>query len=575
MNREELDLLIKNGFLQSNPDKALTTEELNNLVSQGFLEELPNHFFTFHNNLTWEVIYETLLFAERRLLHNIIAIHIEKHNSSNLEAVSDVLLYHFEKGRNYPKCVLYGAKAGDRETILFANEDALSFYKRALIALDNIKHSPRADRSLLFEHIGDVYENSGNHKEALANYRLALDTWRDIKKTTSKKPKYVPWKVKPSINEAFLMRKLAMSYEHNSEFDNAVTWLDKAEKILPLRPGRVAAQIAATRSATLYRKGDFLPAIKHGLRALKLAKKSGRKEDLAYAHNVVANSYIETGEFQKAIQHLQFSKNISYEIQDFPGIANSNYNLGNTYWHIGSLTDAAIHYKNALSADEQMHNASGITMDQYSLGSISLYIGEIDESIENLLGVYKAYESGVARRDLTGVSLGVLCKAYQLKGNLKEAENYIQKALSILGEDSQSGILVHVELQLAELFLAQGKPEEAKEKCLLISDQIKKTKAVTIEIILERILGNAYVKLHDLDHAFHHLGNSIKIASQIGSQHEEALSVIDYVKAAIESGNTGEEVRNSLSRALEILSKIGAKLDLKEAQKLAKRLSQQ
>ena len=39
MNRDELDLLIKNGFLQSEPDETITQNELGSLVNQGFLEE--------------------------------------------------------------------------------------------------------------------------------------------------------------------------------------------------------------------------------------------------------------------------------------------------------------------------------------------------------------------------------------------------------------------------------------------------------------------------------------------------------------------------------------------------------
>jgi len=572
VNRDELDLLIKNGFLQANPGESLTANELSNLVNQGFLEELPNHFFTFHNNLTWEVIYETLLFSERRLLHNIIAIHIEKNNANNLDAVADILLHHFENAREYKKCVFYGAKAGDRESTLFSNEEALSFYNRALNALDNINHALLADRSLLYEHIGDVYENSGNHKEALANYQFALDTWQKIHGEKSKKPALVPWKIKPSTNEAYLMRKLAMSYEHNSEFDSAITWLDQAERILPTRPGRVAAQIAATRSATLYKKGDFLKAMEYGQRALQLARRSGRKEDEAYAHNMIANSCNETGDFKKAIRHLQKSSDISQELNDFPGIAISNYNLGNSYWALGALQQAANHYKMSLEADETMHNVSGMTMDHYSLGSVLLDIGELDQCIEYLSNVVTDYDSGNARRDLTGMTLAILGKAYRLQGKIAEAEKCITRSLDLLKGDSESGIFLHVQLQLAELLISENKPGEAKQKCLDLMKQVKETKAISIEIILQRTLGNAYFKLHDLDQAFQHLNDSIKIASEIGAEHEEALSIIDLAEVCIKSDKVSKDIRTMLVRAVDTLDKIGAKLDLKRAKNLAKQL---
>ncbi|WP_455220486.1 hypothetical protein [Kaarinaea lacus] len=572
MKRDELDLLIKNGFLQAEPDEALTTKELNNLVTQGFLEELPNHFFTFHNNLTWEVIYETLLYAERRQLHNIIAIHIEKHNNNNLDTVADLLLYHFEKGRNLQKCVLYGAMAGDKASSLFANEDALSFYSRSLNALESLKRVTPADNSLLYEHIGDVNENIGNHKEALSNYQAALDTWHTAK--NGRKPKYVPWKLKPSTHEAFLARKIAMSLEHDSEYDHALEWLDKAEKKLPSRPGRVACQIAATKSAVLYRKGEFQNAIHFGKLALKLAKRSGRKQDLAYAHNMLANSYMELAQLKEAITHLRDAEQICVSESDFPGIATANHNIGNCYYALGRLRDAVSHFKNALYADEQMHNASGVTMSHFNLGNILVDVGDINESIEHLNFVLDEYEKGKCKRDLASASHMVLSRANRLNKDLDKAYFHIKESMKMLEQDSVTSVYVYAELQYAELLLEQDQPMKALEICDRILKMAKDQDAKMLEIQAARVLGQTKARVQDYDSSISHLLHSIELANSMGIEHEEALSINAYIDIAVRSKNVTPSTIQMSNHAIKILTKIGAKRDLAEARKLASQLHQ-
>jgi tetratricopeptide (TPR) repeat protein len=570
MKRDELDLLIKNGFLQAEPDATLTTKELNNLVHQGFLEELPNNFFTFHNNLTWEVIYETLLYAERRQLHNIIAIHIEKHNSNTLETVADLLLYHFEKGRNLQKCVLYGAMAGDKASSLFANDDALSFYDRSKNALESLKKITPADLSLLYEHIGDVNENIGNHKEALANYQNALDIWGTAK--NGSKPKYVPWKLRPSTHEAFLTRKIAMSLEHDAEYDRALQWLDKAEKKLPSRPGRVACQIAATRSAVLYRKGEFQNAIHFGKLALKLAKRSGRKQDQAYAHNMLANSFMELAQLKDAITHLRDAEQICVSESDFPGIATANHNIGNCYYALGRLQDAVSHFKNALYADEQLLNSSGVTMSHFNLGNILIDTGDITESIRHLNFVLNEYEKGKCKRDLASASHMILARANRINNDLDKAYFHIQESMQMLEQDSSTSVYVYAELQYAELLLEQNQPMKALEICDRILKIAKDQDAKMLEIQAARVLGQTKARIQEYDSAISLLRHSIELANNMGIEHEEALSINAYTQIAVRSQNVTPATLEMSHHAIKILTKIGAKRDLAEARELASQL---
>jgi len=570
MTLGEIDLLIKNGYLQSAPDTALIAEQIGSLVKQGFLEELPNHFFSFQNNLTWEVIYETLLYAEKRLLHNIIATHIEKHNQSNLDTVADMLLYHFEKSQNYAKCVKYGATAGEMASSLFANEDAISFYTRSINALEGIKRQSPVDLSLLQERIGDANENMGRHKEAITHYQKALDIWRSTSK--NKKPKYISWSPRPSTYESSLARKIAMSLEHDAEYDQALKWLDEAEKFLPRRPGNVASQIAATKSATLFRKGEFEQAISFGKQALHVAKRSAHKVEEAYAHNMIANSYIQLGVLNKAVNHLNFAEKICVEIEDIPGIATASNNLGDCYYYLGDFKTAVTHYKNALLSDERMHNQSGITMGHFNLGNILVDIGDLATASSHLEEVIRDYKAGHCRRDLAAATYLTLCKCLRLQKQLDAALSAINESLNILKNDDQSSISNHAKLQLAELLIEKDDANAAKEMAIKILNKAREMNISGLELIADRVVAKACLQFNDFENASTHISNSIKLANKIGAEHEEALSIVLLTRVAIASNQITPSVRSSLERAIGILSKIGAQLDLAEANNLVNQL---
>lgn len=573
MHRDEIELLIKNGFLQSEPDETLTQNELSSLVNQGFLEELPNHFFSFHNNLTWEVIYETLLYSERRLLHNIIAIHIEKHNKENLDAVSDLLLYHYERSRNLKKCVFYGALAGDRASSMFANKDALAFYQRSLSALDQLKRDLPVDRCTIYEHIGDVHENAGAHKNALDAYYKALEFWSQST-SSRKKTVHVPWNLKPSTHEALLARKIAMSLEHNSEYDEALKWLDKAENVLPSRPGKVASQIAATRSATLYRKGELEQAISWGKSALKIAKRTKQKGDAAYAHNMIANTFIQLGSLKKAITHLEQAEKICVETEDFPGIATVSSNLGDCHYYLGDLAGATKHYNNALISDEKLHNNAGIIMGHFNLGNIYTDIGELDKSISHLNKVIEAFKENKCRRDLAAAAFMSLSKCQRLNRKLNIAESAIKESLNLLKVDDQSKIFSFANLQYAELLLEQDNPEGARNIAESVLTEAKQQKNTGLELIAERILGNSHMQLKNLEMALEHGLKSIELSKNIGAEHEEALSILAHTNNLIASNRVTNLENNNIHRAIDILTKIGAKLDLERANKLLEKVNE-
>ena len=566
INRIELEQMILDGVIDETPDKDLFNKEIEELKKTGFVREQGDKInLMFQNSVTWEVVYETLLYAERRRLHYLVAMHIEKKSIDNLSHVASLLLHHYEHSNTYRECVKYGAMAGDKAASMYANNDAVEFYKRALKSLGNVKKILLVDESLLKEKIGDVYDRSGDDKKAECSFSEALNVW--MKASKSANPYLVPWKIKRTTRSSSLCQKIAVSCERQSDYDRSLEWLDKAIEVMPSRPGRVAAQIFASKSVALYRKGSYQEGMRWGGEALKVANRVGDASDIAYANNMLANSYVETGNIKKAIIYFKKAVSIYEKINNLSGIASANSNLGNCFGMLSDMNSSVKHLNIALENDKRVHNESSVAIDHQNLGSVYFILGQFDIAISHFETVLNV--SSECRSDLEGaVSIG-LCQCYLGKGDIKKSEEYIDKAINILKDTGQSGLVVEADLQLAELRIYQGMAKDALAICNRTLKKIHDQNAVYYEVKAERILGMAYRSLGNIEKAFKHLNNSIIISRDIGMIHDEAKAIL--IKSEIELVNRSRNQRDifkEVKYANKVFLKINANSDYDEGCRL-------
>ncbi|MEX1253421.1 MAG: adenylate/guanylate cyclase domain-containing protein [Dehalococcoidia bacterium] len=92
----------------------------------------PELSYMFKHALTHEVALSTLLVERRRALHRIVAAAIEELYSERLAEHYEALALHYYEGQSWEKALDYLEKAGDKAAAGYANEDAVTYYGRAL-----------------------------------------------------------------------------------------------------------------------------------------------------------------------------------------------------------------------------------------------------------------------------------------------------------------------------------------------------------------------------------------------------------------------------------------------------------
>lgn len=137
LGREFDEFLIKKIY----PDKKLLKRALANLRKLDMIHsqrERGKVKFLFKHILTQEVTYGTLSFVKKREIHRNIGSFIEEKLKDRREEFLGLLSHHFYNGQNYDKALLYSVEAGEKAKKVYANEEAIEFFTRAIESYEKL-----------------------------------------------------------------------------------------------------------------------------------------------------------------------------------------------------------------------------------------------------------------------------------------------------------------------------------------------------------------------------------------------------------------------------------------------------
>ena len=545
---------------------------LGDLAERGFMRSQGGDppVYAFSHGLLQEVVYGTLPYSERRVLHGAVLDHMEASRAGHLQAVCELLLHHSEGAQDITRTVRYAAMSGDRAAAIFANETAIDYYRRSLGALGQIARRTGGDRTWLLERVGDCLETLGRHKDAADTYTEALSEWRLAGRP---RPRLLASAGGDRAREAVLCRKVGAALERGSDYDGALRWLDEGLAALPRRRSNLAAQMCAARSVALFRKGMYQEGIRWGRRAVELALRSRDLREIAYSRSMLANSYIEHGELRQGIRQLRQAVRLYHELGDLPGQGISNNNLGSCYQDFGVLDAALYHYQVALQTDQRVGDVVDAAIVRNNIGEVLLALGRIDEAIAHFREVVRAQEGGADLAAVAGLAQVNLCRCLLTRGELDAAGRHLRRGQRLLRRLGAQGLLAEAALQHAELLLAQRRTASALRAARRALAQAESLNAQLLQARGERVLGLALAAAGADQSAETHLRAGIALARRIGAEHEEAQSALALARHLLDTHPRRSRAKVFLRRASSVFARMGAQLGLAEAERLQTRLA--
>ncbi len=134
--------------------------------------------YRFVHHLFQRYLYNDLSAAERQLLHGEIGMILEALYESKSDEIVVQLARHFDEAGDYERAAGYLLAAGDRARSLFAHQEAIDHYLRALEHLHQLGDDERLARTWM--RLGLTYHNAFDYRRSRQAYDEGFAVWQRI-----------------------------------------------------------------------------------------------------------------------------------------------------------------------------------------------------------------------------------------------------------------------------------------------------------------------------------------------------------------------------------------------------------
>lgn len=285
--------------------------------------------YRFSHALVHETVYQNLLFSRRSELHERAGRALERTAGPSPERLSDLeaLGHHWSLTADKAKGALYLVAAGDWARALYANEDAIRHYERALRILADCKGCSDQVPAVR-ERLADLLALTGQRSEAVAHYEAVRD---ELEGATNR------------VGAARLHRKIGGLYWEGGERDRASACFTSGLEQLGEDGDPIErAQLFQEMGRIAFRTGDNDGAIAWAERALaEAARETGVGDDperareaaatRAHAYNTLGAALARTGRLGEAVGQIEQSIRLAERHRLLQAACRGYTNLGVLY----------------------------------------------------------------------------------------------------------------------------------------------------------------------------------------------------------------------------------------------------
>lgn len=280
----------------------------------------------FQHILTQEVTYQTLLFSQRRQLHQRVAQWYEEtfaNDERALAAYYPLLVHHYHQAEHPAQEAKFAKLAAQQAEQTFANREALQYYARALDLTERTHLAERFSLLLAHERLCDL---TGDRK----TQRRDLDTLQEL-----------------------------------------------ADRLNDLNQ---RAEVTLRQANLAQNTGDYTTALELSRRATEQLRVSGSWELLVKAYLGSGRALIRLGRYEEARGVLEYSAQVAKNHHLRQHEADARRNLGAIEFYTGNYAEARQTYLHTLELYRDLNDQQGQVAMFNNLGAISRNLGEYESA---------------------------------------------------------------------------------------------------------------------------------------------------------------------------------------------------
>lgn len=402
----------------------------------------PELEYLFKHVLTQEVAYESLAVATRTMLHGMVGRFIEEQFPDELERYLDMLAFHFGRSDDVERQRRYFRLAADAARVAYANDIALSYFRRLRPLL------PPAERIGVLLREGEVLQLVGRWQEAEGAVRAALalaEASRD------------------EVAVARCCTELASLLAARGDYDAAIMIIDTVMPVwerLDDPSGHYDA--LALLGYVLTEIGEYTRGLRQLEHTNEIAVRLGDQGLIARSVGYIGALYVAISDYEMALFCLERSAALAQERSDWSLLDQTRSNIGFVHLAQQQVLDAAAVFHELLLRAAEIG-------DRRAMARLVRKIGRCHQLLGDLPAALRCYGFQIAiglelgeRRDMS-VGLGYLAGAYAESGDAERAARVGELAIGLCDSIRLVYWACEFRHDLARLRFTQGRLAEAED----------------------------------------------------------------------------------------------------------------
>lgn len=503
------------------PHLGISTDSLNGHLNQ--LTQLgivspeavhPNEYL-FSQNLLHQVVYHSLLHANRKILHKLAAESFPRQTLKEQEQFAHTVAHHYLLSST-PELALPSVILTVQQMVRdFRTDEAVYFVNQGLNLFKDREFTPEDHKhfwNLLVERekIAELMSDHPAHQKILDQLREIALKEGDPKKLAETQNRS-SW--------------LAIS---TGKYDLAIAEAEKVLNETELQGSTLVAEALRNLGLSYYNLGNYKEAETRFRQALELRKAFA--DVLGEARELASIGAIlwQKGEYRAAVDHLKQSLIHRKEKGDLRGMAHVLNNLGLIVWSIGEFALATKYYDQALTIYRQVGDRRGEGNTLSNLSLVLYYQGRLSEAVDH---AWKALELG---------------ERYQLFRVRINGRNYL--AMMLMEQEPGAAQLAEVESLLAS----------AMQEATATNYSQGLMEGATIKARFLELTGR-------MEEAYESSRKALELMQSMDSKNDDVYWI--HSQIAFQVGKD-EEALDTLGRAFEMIASRKEEIQDPEAQKL-------
>jgi len=466
----------------------------------------PESTYVFKHALSQEVVYDSILVNKKKKLHGRIGSAIEKLKKENLEEFYGALVEHFVKSENYEKGAEYSKSAGKKaeKTAIFV--DAVAYDKKRIFCLESLPQTDEVQQMII------------DTRTRLGLYYTQLNKYVKSKEV-----------IDPIIDMA-----VERDYKRS---------LSKIYTILGVY--------------YYYIKENYSRAYQYLEDAVRIAEEIQDDTCLVLSHYWMGAALCNSGEFEKAYDHLKKQLDINVATNTEWGIvaANSNISLF-VYFHSGRIREAYQTSKEAVKMAEEARDVFPKPLAYAAHIGSCLSKGFFEEALQyRLKGIDSSEKSGLFLWN--GIINLFLGEIYLELGEYQSSIACFEKAIQLM--KSESVMPSYVNLCKVGVLRAKVMSNENKINLKSLYNYIHENKAKLFEGLIQRLVSEILLNIDDghIKEAEDCVKKAIEADKKNGTRFRLGQDYAQYAEVLKRKGDASKAKEN-LNKAIEVMKGCGA-----------------